>query len=207
MKKIVKGEPPADFAKFVAKENPQHWEDIHKTKAYPKLYAECVSQLKFEQDNLGGYTEKPLSGRVHIDHYRKRSLFPAQGYVFSWNNLIADEYNMSFGAVYKDNSIQKIDDYERLIDPIAQDPHHFFTYTEYGRIKPKENLDDEEKMKAEFTIRTFNLQHPLLCDDRREIVELVKAYHKGGLSAEEVKGLVSNLGYPSAVDYALTLYS
>lgn len=208
MKKIIKGEAPANLKDFVSKENPLHWDDIHTTKAYSGLYAECVRLLRAEQDNLCGYTERPLpSTGIHVDHFRKRALFPAQNYVFGWNNLIVDEHNKSFGADYKDNAIQKAEDYEILIDPVAHDPHWFFTYIESGRIKPKESLNEEERKMAEFTIRIFNLQHPLLCDDRREIIELVRDYKRGGLTADEIKEAIRGLGYPSAVEFALTLIS
>lgn len=206
MRKIVKGSPPADLRKFLTKEDPHHWEDIHDTKAYPELYAQCISQLKSEQGFLGGYTERPLpSEGIHVDHFRKQSLFPSQKYVFGWNNLIVDEHNISFGADHKDNAIRNVKDYERLIDPVAQDPHHFFTYIERGLIKPKEGLSAGEKEMAVFTISVFNLQHPLLCDDRREIIELVKVYRNGGLSEEEIQEQMCNLGYPSVVEYAFTL--
>ena len=61
MRKIKKQAPPADLARYVRNENPQKFEDIHHTTNYPDLYDECIVQLEIEQENLSGYTEKPLA--------------------------------------------------------------------------------------------------------------------------------------------------
>ena len=37
---------------------------------------------------VSAYTEEPLSGDAHIDHFRKRDLFP--NLTFDWNNLFVD---------------------------------------------------------------------------------------------------------------------
>ena len=37
---------------------------------------------------VSAYTEEPLSGDAHIDHFRKRDMFP--NLTFDWNNLFVD---------------------------------------------------------------------------------------------------------------------
>ena len=95
------------------------------------------------------------------------------------------------------------DDYAKLIDPVAQDPHHFFTYMENGRIIPKQELSDEEREMAEFTIATFNLQHPSLLNKREEIIRMVRSYKQGGMDEEDILACVEFYGFPSAIEYAL----
>ena len=96
-----------------------------------------------------------------------------------------------------------VDAYRKLIDPVAQDPHHFFTYMENGWIIPKAGLNDAEKEMAEYTIETFNLQHPSLLNKREEIIRLVKSYKQGGLADADILACVVTFGFPSVVEYAL----
>ena len=65
MRRIKKQAPPADLAKFVRRENPQKFEEIHHSQHFPNLYDECIDRLKNEQGNLSGYTEKPLKSGIH----------------------------------------------------------------------------------------------------------------------------------------------
>lgn len=203
MRKIKKQAPPSDLAKYVRRENPQKFEEIHKTKHYPNLYEECIVQLEREQENLSGYTEKPMKSHIHVDHYRKQALFNTQDMVFGWDNMIADERNKEYGAVYKDNHLHLLSEYAKLINPVLEDPHHFLTYMDEGVIKPVDGLTDAEREKAEFTIKTFNLRHKYLTYLRGNVIRLVKAYRAQGISDDEILCAVKNYGFTSAVEYAL----
>lgn len=57
MRRIKKQAPPADLARFVRRENPQKFEEIHDSQHFPKLYDECIVQLETEQENLSGYVD------------------------------------------------------------------------------------------------------------------------------------------------------
>ena len=204
MRRIVKRQPPQDLGRYVERANPQKWEEVHQNQIFPHLYEDCIGQLREEQANLSGYTEKPLPQQgTHVDHFRKQSLFNSREFVFGWDNLIADEHSREYGADHKDNVITSKEAYQKLIDPVAQDPHHFFTYMENGMIMPKEGLGEEERKMAEFTIDTFNLQHPTLLNRRENIIRMVKSYRQGGLSNEDILQCVGDYGFPSAVNYAL----
>lgn len=203
MRRIVKLQAPVDLAEFVKKEKPQKFEQIHKSKLYPNLYRECVVKLEAEQDGLSGYTEKPLSKDIHVDHYRRQALFNSPSMVFGWENMIADEHNSSYGADFKDKHVKKQSDYAKLINPVVEDPHHYLTYMDEGIIKPVDGLDKDEREKAEFTILTFNLNHNLLNERRRHVIELVKEYKSQGLTADEISGALHDYGFTSAVEYAL----
>lgn len=203
MRKIKKLSPPADLARYVRSANPQKFEDIHHTSQYPDLYEECIVQLEIEQENLSGYTEKPLKNHIHVDHYRKQEWFNSQATVFGWDNMIADEHNRDFGADYKDTHLKAANDYANLINPVLEDPHHFLTYMDEGIIKPVDDLSPSDKIKAEFTIQVFNLKHKLLTGLRGDAIRLVKMYKTQGLDDDEILKALAGYGFTSAVEYAL----
>lgn len=192
-----------DLARYVRSENPQKFEDIHHTSQYPDLYEECIVQLEIEQENLSGYTEKPLKNHIHVDHYRKQEWFNSQAMVFGWDNMIADEHNRDFGADYKDTYLKAADDYANLINPVLEDPHSFFTYMDEGIIKPVDDLSPSDKIKAEFTIKAFNLKHKLLTDLRGDAIRLVNMYKTQGLDDDEIINAFEDYGFTSVVEYAL----
>ena len=203
MRKIKKQAPPADLARYVRNENPQKFEDIHHTTNYPDLYDECIVQLEIEQENLSGYTEKPLKNHIHVDHYRKQEWFNTQAMVFGWDNMIADEHNKCYGADYKDNHLNNPSEYANMINPVLEDPHHFLTYMDEGIIKPVDGLSATDKAKAEFTINIFNLKHKLLTELRGDAIRLVKMYKSQGLDDVDIINALSDYGFTSAVEYAL----
>ena len=195
MRKIKKQAPPENLAKYVRQENPQKFEEIHHSRYYPELYGECVEQLKSEQDNLSGYTEKPLKNGVHVDHYRKQALFNTQGMVFGWENLIADEHNSGYGADYKDKMVTMREEYAILINPVLDDPHHYLTYMDEGIVKPVDGLSDQDREKAEKTIEVFNLRHPLLKELRGRAIKMVKEYKAQGITDAEILEALHDFGF------------
>ena len=202
MRKIQKQVPPEDLARFVRRERPHKFEEIHHSELFPELYDECIEQLKTEQENLSGYTEKPLKSGVHVDHFRKQALFNTPDMVFGWGNMIADEHNPNYGADYKDKRVTR-EEYDKLINPVLEDPHHYLTYMDEGIIKPVDGLTVQEREKAEKTIEIFNLKHPLLKELRERAIKMVKEYKNQGLTEEDILGALRDYGFTSAVEYAL----
>ena len=203
MRRIKKQAPPADLAKFVRRENPQKFEEIHHSQHFPNLYDECIDRLKNEQGNLSGYTEKPLKSGIHVDHFKKQQWFNTQDMVFGWENFIADEHQGDFGSDYKDTFLKLPEEYAKLINPVLEDPHHFLTFMDEGIIKPVDDLSDAEKEKAEFTIQAFNLRHKLLTQMQGEAIHWVKIYKAQGLEDDEILDAFKDYGFTSAIEYAL----
>ena len=203
MRKIDKKAPPADLARFVEKEHPQKFDDIHHSKQFPGLYEECREQLLDEQEHLSGYTEKPLAAKgIHVDHYRRQALFNSGQYIFGWSNLIADEH-ADYGADCKDSIVKNCADYDKLINPVEEDPHRYLTYVDEGLVVPQNDLTYAEREKAEYTIETFNLKHKLLVEKRRAAIKMVREYKGYGLSDEVILDCMKGYGFPSVVEYAL----
>lgn len=197
MRHIQRGEPLADFQRFVEKEQPDDWtEDF--VKAFHGLYEICRNTLLEEQGGISGYTELPLEKDIHIDHFRKRSLYPKQ--VFDWRNLVVDEKDKAYGAACKDKMVQGCKDYDLLINPIMEDPHAFFTYQENGNMIPRMSLSREDRERADFTIKVFNLNHEVLRRKRMDLMMLVEDYRRGGLDWEEMKVSLSAYGFPSVLE-------
>lgn len=167
MKKINKTEP--DFYKaFIAENSPQSWKDLRKKIGY----AVREYMLKEEQNLQCAYTEVYLDpDSSHVDHFKKQSLFPKS--VFEWDNLLTSCKNECYGPKFKDRKIRKKEDYQDLIDPVAEDPQKYFNCSMTGDI-----LADEDDKKGKFTIDAFHLNHPVLVEQRKTVAIQVRDMYK-----------------------------
>ena len=164
-----------------------------------ELYVTCRKVLMEEQGNISGYTEMPLKKNLHIDHFKKQSLFPRQ--MFDWRNFVVDEKGKPYGADRKDESIVLREKNEKLINPVEEDPHLFFTYQRNGNLIPVDSLSDKNRERAIFTIEVFGLNHEILRRKRLDMMCLVENYVAGGLSMAEVKSALTECGFPSVLEY------
>ena len=198
MRRIVKTEPNFSFSNFVLRNNPQNWEELPvDIKNTAKEYI-----LINEQYGLSGYTEKPVTKKSHIDHYIKRDLNPRL--TFDWNNLIVDEINDLYGARFKDNQIHHLNQYTTILNPVTDDVHLFFYYSQTGRIDPHPNLTDIERVKAKNTIDIFNLNHPDLVNRRKIILKNIQDY-QNLLENERIFESLKSYGFHSLLKQELNL--
>ena len=111
-----------------------------------------------EQDCLSAYTEKPLGSMIHIDHFRKKSMYPQ--FTFDYANFLVDDRNDNYGACYKDKnaSVTKdtFDGNERIFNPASENMADFIEYMLNGTIIPKRDLTDDIIKRVKETIRVFN---------------------------------------------------
>lgn len=190
MRKLTKGEPHEAIKDF---EGQQEWAlsiDFH------RIWRELI--LTIEQDGLSGYTEVPLRiDDSHIDHFYKRSLFVHK--VHSWDNLVVDTIDETYGAKYKDKNIRIATDNIKVINPVREDPNRFFRYKVDGRIVSRDTLSEEERDRANYTIDVFNLNEPSLVDRRKELLSIdLNAY--GNVSLAQLKVWLKDLGFPSVLE-------
>lgn len=197
MRHIDRGEPPMEFQQFVERKSPREW-NVFAKKAH-ELYRSCRDILSEEQGNFSGYTEMPLKGNVHIDHFKKRSLFEEK--MFDWRNFVVDEKNKSYGADAKDKRVCGKGENEKLINPVEEDPHAFFTYQANGNMVPLMSLSTEDEERARFTIEAFNLNHELLRRKRLDMMRVVESYVAGGLSMTDAMNALKDCGFPSVLEY------
>lgn len=125
--------------------------DEEKTAIWEKLDAMQGRRCAYCEDAI-------KDGERHIEHFRQRFSY-RQG-TFEWANL--------FGSCNRENSCGKHKDrcgaYDPadLIKPDVDDPEHFFLFVSGGTIAIREEgLTDDERRRAEETLRILNLNGPL----------------------------------------------
>lgn len=196
MRKIDKGAPVLSFTEFVSQRHPTTWEDAKDVSHIWRKYI-----LECEQHRMSGYTEEPVRlDSSHIDHFRKQSLFNAL--VFDWNNFIVDSKNETYGAKHKDNVVRTKEENERLINPAVEDAGHFFRYELNGRINLAEGLNDEERARAEYTVKAFNLNESSLMERRRVIINTMLEPYKD-LTDDVILEALADEGFTSVVEQLL----
>ena len=124
-----------------------------------------------EQNNLCIYCEKLVESYpkyCHIDHFKKRDFFPKQ--TLNYDNLVISCNNENRCAKYKDKNISK-EDYEKIINPVIENPENFLEYTMCGELEAKSDLNDYDKEKAEFTIKILNLNERSLVEERKNVIK------------------------------------
>lgn len=195
---VKKKGPLKTFADFVRHEKPQKWDDLHCNKKYPNLYNDTKACLVDEQGGVSAYTEEPLSSDTHIDHFRKRDLFP--NLIFDWNNLFVDGMSESYGAKFKDKIIRK-DDYALLISPTEKNVERYFSYMQNGEIVVAKGLSAYEAKRAAFTIKAFNLTDSRLTARRAAVIKSIQDYND--LSPSDIRAAMQGQGFRSVVESAL----
>lgn len=105
------------------------------------------------------YCERTVtSEHGHIEHYRKRSMFPK--FTFEWDNLFYSCLNHDSCGKHKDQEIPGSSiNYTILLDPCIDNPEDFLFFNSNGDISPRENLSSADRARAEETIRVFGLQN------------------------------------------------
>lgn len=198
MRKINKGEPFEEFARFVNQNKPTIWEDIlHMT--YDLRYY----MLLYEQDCLCGYSEIPLEAEntsSHIDHFVKRDIDSRK--TFDWSNLIVSTIDEDFGGKYKDNTYRiKAYEYQQIFNPVVDDMSQFVGYLGDGKMIPSEGLSDEITNKVKKTIEVFNLNCTSIKNRRKDI--LLQLNLCKDVPKEEIRKAFASVGFTSVLDWFL----
>lgn len=203
MRKIDKGTPVAGFNGNNFNNSCTTWSEFHKEHKEMYEKSRCVI-LTDEQKQLCGYTEIYIDDLkdCHIDHYKKRSLFPEL--TFEWNNLIAATNDSEFGAKYKDNKsgIQS-NDYDNIFNPVTDNVENYFNYTAWGEVTPKTAISEMNNRKAKKTIEAFNLNHTSLKDRRKKLTNLIRSYRE--ITKEDIFAVLKNYGFRSTINQILEL--
>jgi len=131
--------------------------------------------LETEQYNICIYCEKVvILNNSHIDHFKKRSLFPEE--TLNYQNLLVSCNELDRCGKFKDTMISNKDENNELINPVIENPENFFEYDFNGTIKPKNSLIEVDRKRAEVTISKFNLNHPALIEERKKVISNLIIY-------------------------------
>lgn len=202
MRKINKDNPIAGFNGNNFNNSCNNWSDFHRD--YKDIFEKSRLVITDERNQLCGYTEIYIKELIycHIDHYKKRSMFPEL--TFDWNNLIVATKDSYFGANYKDNKsgIQK-NDYGNIFNPVIDNVENYFDYTTWGEVTPKTAISEVDNQKAIKTIEVFNLNHNSLKDRRKNLIRMISCYSE--MAKEEILTALENLGFVSVINQTLKL--
>ena len=133
-------------------------------------------ELLLMQDFRCAYCERQIHAlrtedkwEGHIEQFRRKDQHFLPELTFVWDNLF---YSCRTGATcgrFKDGFITKKEQYDWLIDPCKENPEDFLIFDDQGRISPRTDLTESDKKRAEFTIKTFNLNEPELMLARKRL--------------------------------------
>lgn len=208
MKTIIKSN--ANRCLDIARENSWTWDDFH-TNA-PDDYIKCRKQALEEQQYECAYTGLWLGDgstqKIHIDHFRKKSLYPEL--TFHWPNLFVSVKDSDYGADFKDGFIRGPRDYSdkqynTFFSPLEANLKDYFWYRQDGTIEPNPNFDgvrDKELLaKIRNTIEIFNLNADDMKHRRRVIIESVRSLRQ--LNDTEVIDCMQTTGFSFVVEFEL----
>ncbi len=162
---------PNFYLETLRKGQPEKWEDVS-CRNEIRLY-----MLSEEQNFQCAYTETRIElENSHIDHYVKQefikhALFKPMT-VFSWENLFVSCNSEFYGAKFKDKKITA-GDYATLVNPAKDSSATHFKYTWTGDI-----IVENQNEKGRNTVELFNLNDPVLVEQRRVVAYQVKVMYE-----------------------------
>ncbi|RUM61225.1 MAG: TIGR02646 family protein [Persephonella sp.] len=158
MLKITKKKP--DFFDDLVKDK-KNWDNLRGEEK--KIIAEYLK--KNEQKGMCAYCESKLKeNSYHIEHFRKRSLFPEL--TFDYNNLFLSCNNENSCGKHKDRYGLTKDEFNTIYSPLYINLDEFeYSYT--GEILGK-------TPKAKKTIEVFNLNERSLVEKRKKIIKSIE---------------------------------
>lgn len=226
MRYIDKSNPSQDFEHFVnhyknALKN-KKWKDLKKIGAkdgFPsgnEIKKILYEHLWKEQKGLCIYCGQELSekleadtgkGYAHIEHVKPKN---------KYHDLRFEQSNLSiscdgFDTRYKDPATEKefcghnkSSEYDEVLflNPLeVENVEDFFEYDILGNISSHPNLDEDGKAKADYTIKTLNLDHSILIDMRKEQYEMILREYWTYETEEEQNQYIENLLNPDYETY------
>ena len=194
-----------------AREKKSSWKDL--TKNDQDTYNIIVEELHSMQKELCAYCERKIKKedkKYHVEHFRCRHHFPENQ--LEWNNLFLSCNDNNTCGRHKDCSKTEKYDVNDLIKPDIEtyNPEQYFTYISNGEIKVNLDLNNENKHKANETIRVFNLNETALVNTRKTIFKsyfniVSEQCNNSNLqNIEAIKKMEEKLGFSSLIESILS---
>ena len=163
--------------KLIRKEEPVELTDAREVQATHGLDWEGFSRLNNGQDKRNvqealllmqnfrcAYCECALNEHEgHIEHFRRKNPHIHPELTFVWANLFyscqipGDETSLFRCGISKDKQYTPGFDYGLLIDPCVDNPEDYLVFIEKGCVYPRTDLNETDILRAETTIKMFNL--------------------------------------------------
>lgn len=156
-----------------SEEATRRWSNLTKDGLYKQLFIEQFGLCAYTELNIQDFKSEQNSVKgAHIEHMEPKSSFPQK--TFDYFNLVLsalDSEDLSkfqkqdrFGGHFKLNEF----DPSLFLSPLLSDIKRFFSYSsEDGEIFPNTELDENEQIKAEYTIDLLNLNASYLKNHRK----------------------------------------
>lgn len=177
MHKLNRPLAPACLGRF--RHGRDNWGDLRHSDR-----ADIWASLDQMQQRRCAYCERPIRRNersdAHIEHFRQRSRH-SQG-TFDWQNLFGSCNNADSCGKHKDAQHY---DSRHLIKMDDEDPDNFLRFLPDGQVVAAENLVETELIRAEETIRVFNLNGPLKQIRRVNVMGYLDEAEEIALFAEE----------------------
>jgi uncharacterized protein (TIGR02646 family) len=147
MRKLQRGPAPDCLSRFVPGTNT--WKDLREADK-----TELWSALVTMQGDRCAYCEcETFTNDRHIEHFQQRSRYTAG--TFEWSNLFGTCNNPESCGKHKDNCA--VYDPACLIKADVENPDDFFIFVKDGTIAIRKGLSKAAQLRAEETLRIFNL--------------------------------------------------
>ncbi len=206
MKTIIKPEATLECLQ-AAEDAGWNWDEFHQNaqEDYEFIRDKALEEQRNECAYTGIWLGEETSNTVHIDHFRKKSIYPET--TFCWKNLFVAAKGLDYGSDYKDNQIkgpkQNADiQYQAFWSPLQANLENCFWYRQDGTIEPREGLSHSEKEMAERTIQMYNLNaHDLR--NRRQLIILQIRNIISQFTNDEIRSCMNTSGFSFLVDFEL----
>ena len=211
MKYIQRTPEPQALKK--AREKKSSWKDL--TKNDQDTYNIIVEELHSMQKELCAYCERKIKKeekKYHVEHFRCRHHFPENQ--LEWNNLFLSCNDKKTCGTHKDRSKTEKYDVNDLIKPDIEtyNPEQYFTYISNGEIKVRLDLNNEDKRKANETIRVFNLNEINLVNRRKKIYYIYEKLFESVNYKDDLESVINiiremdEFEFPSFIDSRYCAY-
>lgn len=182
MHKLQRGAVPACLSSY--RHGRDNWKIVtadDKQEIWKKLYEMQQRRCAYCEDAL-------RNDKRHIEHFRQKGRDPKV--TFLWSNLFGSCNRVDNCGKFKDE-LPPYDPAD-LIKPDEEDPERFFLFVSDGSVAVREGLSAMDKIRAQETIRIFNLNGAL--SERRRIaiagyvnlgLEFLKMVESGDLTSEQ----------------------
>ena len=182
MHKLQRGAAPACLSSY--RHGRDNWKIVtadDKQEIWKKLYEMQQRRCAYCEDAL-------RNDKRHIEHFRQKGRDPKV--TFLWSNLFGSCNRVDNCGKFKDE-LPPYDPAD-LIKPDDEDPEHFFLFVSDGSVAVREGLSAMDKIRAQETIRIFNL-NGALSERRRSAIagyvnlglEFLKMVESGDLTSEQ----------------------
>jgi len=166
MKSLNRTAGPAHLHQFRAGRD--LWMSVEQSNIWPHLLE--------MQGEFCAYCECSLN-RKHIEHFRPRGKFPAL--TFAWGNLFGScgDSSKTGGwqrcGIFKDNGAGNYNP-DHLIKPDDDNPDDYLLFLTTGYVVPAKDISGTKLLKAQETIRVFNLNgDPSLLGSRKKALNYI----------------------------------